>query len=261
MVSKLMMHRYYVQQPAHLNALEMTVYVYNTIAYSSIVSILIPLIFYFRKIKNQAKHHRTVGIYLCSCLLFDAVNFVLYFQGYSTVISVNLFYILTFITMNVLYFQLIYKDGPKTIFFAGIGIYSVSLIYAVSSQGIGNPHSALWAISGVIIAIHSVIYTNTNFFKTPDNLLDLNLNSTIIINGSLSFYFIATIFLFLATTFFFEELTADMRRLSWSFHNGVNILKNIGIAVGLYYTGRRKVDITIEQLEEMDRRLQHAKRF
>jgi hypothetical protein len=116
-------------------------------------------------------------------------------------------------------------------------------------DGIFVMQSTLWTTGAAIIAFHSLVFTSGRFTKSAEALLDLNLDCKLIINGSVSLYFMASLFFFVVATYFFEELSAPMRQLSWSFHNIINIMKNIGLAIGFYYTGKRKIDITIEQLE------------
>jgi hypothetical protein len=87
----------------------------------------------------------------------------------------------------------------------------------------------------------------------PERLLDKNLHSNLMISGSLTAYFLLTFFLFLFTRYIFTTTNVDTSRLFWSFHNFANIGKNIGLAIGLYLTGKRNVYITLEQLEKIGR--------
>jgi hypothetical protein len=64
-----------------------------------------------------------------------------------------------------------------------------------------------------------------------------------------------SILIFFLARDFFKSEDATTIRAFWSLHNIFNILKNIGLAIGFYYTGKRRIYMTMEQLEKIARKL------
>ncbi|HEY0770592.1 MAG TPA: hypothetical protein VGD31_09690, partial [Sphingobacteriaceae bacterium] len=78
-----------------------------------------------------------------------------------------------------------------------------------------------------------------------------NLYSGLIFNGAVIFYFSFNFFLFMIANYVLTELTPDMSRMAWAFHNVNNVIKNIAFAFGFYYTMRRRVNLSDEEVEKI----------
>ncbi|NBW36781.1 MAG: hypothetical protein EBR30_17505 [Cytophagia bacterium] len=53
--------------------------------------------------------------------------------------------------------------------------------------------------------------------------------------------------------FVFSQLTPNEARSFWSIHNIINVLKNLGIALAFFLSGKRNVYMTFSQLERIGR--------
>jgi hypothetical protein len=80
--------------------------------------------------------------------------------------------------------------------------------------------------------------------------------SNMIFNAAFFIYaFIALVMFFL-----FDSVTkhqdAQTFYAFWSIHNAFAIIKNIGFALAFYYTGKRQIYMTMEQLERIANELE-----
>jgi hypothetical protein len=219
----------------------------------STYSILIPLIVYLRGIKRFPRANHIVGIYIFAAMICDIAINVLFYQGYATVIPMNAYYISTFILISLFYLELIFKKRLGYALYVGGIIYSMALVWQFLNSHLTGLQSTLWATEAFIIGGYGIIYITNLHNMVVDRLLDKNLYSYQIINASFLFYFLTTLILFLSTDYVLTETDPDTRHIFWSFHNIANTLKNIGLAIGLYYTGRRDVTTTLLEIERIGR--------
>jgi hypothetical protein len=219
----------------------------------STYSILIPLIVYLKGIKRFPRANHIVGIYVFAAMICDLAVNVLFYQGYATVIPMNTYYISTFVLISLFYFELVFKKRLGYVLYVGGIIYSMVLVWQFLNSHLTGLQSTLWAIEGFIIGSYGIIYITNLHNMVVDRLLDKNLHSYQIINASFLFYFLTTLILFFSTDYVLTETDPDTSRIFWSFHNIVNTLKNIGLAIGLYYTGRRDVTTTLLEIERIGR--------
>lgn len=121
--------------------------------------------------------------------------------------------------------------------------------YSVGLKELIHFNGETWATAGLILVVFGIIYNNYQVEKPP--LLDKNLYSGLIFNAAIILYFSFNSFLFFIANYIFSEMSPDESRLTWSFHNVNNIIKNFAFAAGFYYTWRRRLNLSDEEAERI----------
>jgi hypothetical protein len=219
----------------------------------SIGSVFIPLIACTIRCKELPKENYIVGILLLTSLLSDSIALVCLKFNAPTVLINNVFDICSFIIVSFFYYHLFLYHKPAAILTAGSVVYACSLLYYIYSAGFQLPHTMLWAINGGIVGLYGLLYFVLIPGMTLDRLTNKHFLSYAIINGSFIFYFFFTVLFFMSFNYFLSISDGVIGTLLWCSHNIANTLKNIGLAIGLYYTGRRDVTTTLLEIERIGR--------
>jgi hypothetical protein len=220
------------------------------IRWSANLSGIIPLIFYLRFISNFPKQNHFVAAIIILSGCTDALSLL-------TRLSIipNLFEILQFILINLFYLELVYKKKSEPVILVGVGIYIAVLIYSVLAQGFQQYYTALWCTGALITLIHSFFYVFNIPKMVIERYFDSNLLSNMIFNAAFFLYFFVALVMF----FLFDSVAKNKDLISikafWSIHNAFAIIKNMGFALAFYYTGKRQIYMTTEQLERIAREL------
>jgi hypothetical protein len=227
----------------------------DTIAFIQSVSIfsaIAPLIFYLVRFKISPRQNHIIGGFIIVCGIFD---FMLGLRLFSVVILCNLQDVLQFFLLTWFYYELVYKKRADLVMLVSIGTYMAVLFACMYYMGISQNYSFAWTAASIIFTIHAMVY----FFTIPkmviDRYFDTNFFSNLIFNAALFFYFSMTILIFFMVGDVIKSEDATTIRAFWGLHNIFNILKNIGLAIGFYYTGKRQIYMTMEQLERIARKL------
>ncbi|HEY0739888.1 MAG TPA: hypothetical protein VGD40_00450 [Chryseosolibacter sp.] len=227
----------------------MTPAVIETIKTISILSVLGPLALYILKIKQLPRENQVVGVLVVISAITEVIIAVQVYANKVTATVTNLYFLCAFIVLCFYYYEVVFKFRSKLYFASGLTIYLLSFLLVVFIKGINVFHGELWALTGLILVIFGIMYNNYQVEKPP--LLDKNLYSGLIFNAAIMFYFSFNFFLFLIANYVLTELSAEMARMAWAFHNVNNIIKNIAFAFGFYYTNRRRVNLTAEEVERI----------
>lgn len=216
------------------------------IRWSANLSGIIPAVFYLRYFSKVPKQNHLIAalIFLSGCA--DALALLV-----SAPIVPNLFEILQFILINWFYFELVYKKKSEPVALIGVGVYVAVMIYSVAAKGLGENYTTLWCTGAFIALVHTFFYA----FNVPrmaiERYFDSNLLSNMIFNAA---FFIYT-FVALVMFFLFDSVTKNQDAQTfyafWSIHNAFAVIKNIGFALAFYYTGKRQIYMTMEQLERI----------
>ena len=219
----------------------------------SVFSVVAPVIFYFVKFRISPRQNHIIGSYIILCAAFDIL---ITFQLLPNSILYNGQDVFQFIILTWFYYELVYKKRSDLVMLVTIGTYIAVLLTCIFYQGIFKTYSFLWTTGSVIISIHALVY----IFNVPrmvvDRYFDNNFFSNLIFNASLLFYFSMTILIFFVAESIFASENTDTIKAFWSVHNMLNIVKNIGLAIGFYYTGKRQIYMTMTQLEKIAKRLE-----
>lgn len=227
--------------------------IFKIVVAISTLSVLVPLAIFIRGRSRFPKANKFVGLFLVVSLICDIAVNILFYQRKSNAIPVNLYYVASFILVSYFYFELIFKKRLKAVLISGTIAFTIALVWELSNYRVDQFQGTLWAIIALIVGGYGIVYIVNAHKMVLEKMLDKNLISYQIINASFIFYFLVTILLFLSTNFVFTHSDADISRIFWSLHNIANTLKNIGLAIGLYYTGKRDVKTTLLEIERISR--------
>lgn len=227
----------------------MTPFVINIIKLISILSVAGPLVLYLVRIKNLPRENHVIGILVVISAITELIVAVQVSSNQLTVVVTNLYFLTTFIVLCFYYYEVVFQFKSGVFFRLGLIIYIASFVLVNLLEGYRVFHGELWALTGLILVVYGIIFNNYQVEKPP--LLDKNLYSGLIFNAAIMFYFSFNFFLFLIANYVLTELSAEMARMAWAFHNVNNIIKNIAFAFGLYYTNRRRLNLTDEEVERI----------
>ena len=204
--------------------------VYEIVTHISILSPLAGCVVFFIKKHSLSGHNFHILIYIITCLLADVVT---YFKIFPASIVFNIKDILQFFIIYTVYANWLLRRFVWLLFFAMLS-YCIGAIVTITFQGVNVYNAYLWSLSSGIISIFTLIYPES-LIRTPERTRAYeNEKSSLILNSSLSLYFLTTIFIFQLAPFFFEKMDHDILMLTWTCHNMANILKNTGIAIAFY---------------------------
>lgn len=219
------------------------------IRYLSNFSVLIPLLFYIVKAKILPRENHVIGLFVIVSGVANLIGSLYSSMKISNAAIFNIHDIIAFVILCWYYYQVVFRFKSRGYFYLGISAYVISFWVVSSRMGIGVFQGELWAIAGLIIFVFGIIYNNYQVEKPP--LLDKNLYSGLIFNAAIMFYFSFNFFLFLIANYVLTELSPETSRMTWAFHNVNNIIKDISFAAGLYYTNRRRLNLTEEEVERI----------
>ncbi|HEY0652419.1 MAG TPA: hypothetical protein VGD65_04785 [Chryseosolibacter sp.] len=190
-----------------------------------------------------------MGVVVMLSAVAEIVVTILYNKSEPTAIIYNLYYALIFGALCWYYYEVVFKYKNRRYFYFGIAVYVISLLLVAFRHSMDIYQGEMWAITGAILVFFGIVYNNYQVEKPP--LFDKNLYSGLIFNGAVIFYFSFNFFLFMIANYVLTELTPDMSRMAWAFHNVNNVIKNIAFAFGFYYTMRRRVNLSDEEVEKI----------
>ncbi len=219
------------------------------IRYLSNASVLLPLFFYGLKFKHLPKENHIVGIVVLVSAISDLIGFLFAQAAASTSILFNIYYFAVFAVLGWYYYEVVFQFKNRGYLYFGIGAYLVALWFVNMYHDIFTFQGEMWAVTGSILVIFGIVYNNYQVEKPP--LLDRNLYSGLIFNAAIMLYFSFNFFLFIIANHVLTELSPDTARMAWGFHNVNNIIKNIAFAFGFYYTNRRRLNLTDEEIERI----------
>jgi hypothetical protein len=215
----------------------------------SIFSILAPFVTYCLKLRKLPRENHIIGIVIIISAAIEIFVTIQFEGNRPTAIAYNMYFVFLFSLLCWYYYEVVFKFKNRGYFFFGIGAYVMALFVVSARLAFETYQGEMWAITGVILVVFGIIYNNYQVEKPP--LFDKNLYSGLIFNGAIMLYFSFNFFIFIVANYVLTELSPDSSRMAWAFHNMNNIIKNIAFAFGLYYTGRRRVNLTDEEVERI----------
>ncbi len=168
-------------------------------------------------------------------------------------ILANLYHTMQFAVITWLYFKLVYNKKSEPIALIGIGIYVAVLIYSIAKYGLFQHYTGLWTTAAVITVIHAMFYVFNIPRMVTERYFDPHLLSNMIFNASLFVYFFVALVIFFLFDSMARTQDTEAFKAFWSIHNAFNIIKNLGFALAFYYTGKRKIYMTMDQLQRIAR--------
>lgn len=224
------------------------------IRWASHLSVLIPLAVYLPRLTRSPQQNHIVAALIIVSGVTDTISL---YTGSSLLF--NLYEIIAFVLITWFFYVLVYKKKSELVALISIGVFASVLIYSTIQYGFDRNFSGLWVTSAIITLIHSTVYVFNIPRMVIDRYFDNNLLSNMIFTASMfAFFFVAMIVYFLFDPVSKVEDDNSLKAF-WSIHNAFNILKNLGFALAFYYTGKRSVYMTVEQLERIAKQLDEEK--
>ena len=109
-------------------------------------------------------------------------------------------------------------------------------INTVLFQGFSEYQGYSRAFGGLVLIACSLMYFRSLILNLPaPNILQYGL---FWINVGIIFYYSFNLLLFIFSDYVFDNMTLDLRKVFWTFHNGNNIIKNALFFVGFYFASK-----------------------
>lgn len=215
----------------------------------SIFSVLAPFSSYWIQYKKLPRESHIMGIVSIVEVLTGFVVFILPSMHGSTTIAYHAYFVFLFITLCLYYYQVVFKFKNRGYFYLGVALYLIAVFVIDTQRVLIIYQSEMWAVTGVILVFFGIIYNNYQVEKPP--LFDKNLYSGLIFNGAIILYFSFNFFLFIIANYVLSEPSPDTNLMALTFHNINNIIRNVAFAFAFYYTGRRRVNLTDEEIKRI----------
>jgi drug/metabolite transporter (DMT)-like permease len=218
----------------------------EVIKYLSNLSVLVPIFFYLKKIKVLPKENRIIGIFVFVSAFCDLIGFWLYYNRIQTGWVANFYYNASFVVLCFYYHHVVFRFKNRKYFYLGIIVFLISNVIINAQQSFNEYQGLMWIVIGMIIVMFGIIFNNYQVEKPP--LFDKNLYSGLIFNGAVTLYFSFNFFAFLLLNYAATDFGPEVIRLTLAFNNVNNIIKNIVLAFGFYYTNRRLINLPDEEI-------------
>ncbi|MFM6976375.1 MAG: hypothetical protein ACKOW2_05975 [Sphingobacteriaceae bacterium] len=219
---------------------------YIFLAYVSLGSIAVPLLLWLSKAKYNFKipFLRAMLVLLLVTGGLDLIAYVLSKMGMSNIPVINIFFILQFYLLSYIYS--IYLK--KNIFIkVSVIVFSVLIIInALFIQPFNQMQSWSDGLQSVLlifygIICHKYLLRHLSADESKDYMLFW-------VNMAFMFYFSLNLYIFFTSNYLFNNETSDIVIIVWAFHNCFNVIKNVMLAVGIYYAGKLKIENLHKQI-------------
>lgn len=206
----------------------------STIRIISIFSFLIPSLLLLLTVKQQSKSAVTnllLVLFLVSGSM-DLFGLVKLSREQSAILS-NSFTIIEFLLLCGVYFKM-FLEEHKVLFYVAVAVFVFSEIaVSIFLQPFDSFQNLSIVLEAIIFILFAFSWKLHVFVTTP--VLKIGRYSYFWINTAVLVYFSINLLLFILASYVFTNMSADLGRIFWAFHNFNNIVKNVLFAVGLYY--------------------------
>jgi drug/metabolite transporter (DMT)-like permease len=217
---------------------DMVLQISRALIYISYFSIVVPCYFLLRK-KHILKfrQYRLLGILFLVSVVADAGSFILAHYGISNIPVINLYFIVSFGIISLMYARLLRSTKHAIYSFFGV-TFAFFILDCYYIQGFGTLQSYVATLCGILAIGYSVIYYDHLLNTIP--VSSIRRLPFFWINTAVAYYFSFNLFILVFGTFIFENLKEVEIHAVWVFHNLNNIIKNGLFAIGLYYAGEKR---------------------
>ncbi|HET9057501.1 MAG TPA: hypothetical protein VFN30_11715 [Chitinophagaceae bacterium] len=201
--------------------------------YVSIFSVFLPITFLFRKSKMPENSlTKALGLLLIISPITDLINYTLGKIEMPSLIVANLCFILQFLLLNYIFTLLL---SNKKIVYTGALLFVIFTLYNfLRIQNFTEYQDWPYVTGSIMLLTYSLLYMWQLIIAPPaQNIWQF---SPFWINTAVLWYFS----LFLMINYVFKNFSTEIAMVVWVFHNINNIVKNILLAVGIYYSGEIK---------------------
>jgi uncharacterized membrane protein YwzB len=213
----------------------------DIISYISIFSVVIPLLFYFFRIKSLPKVGHIAGVVVIFYALSEVIFTTLVSKKISTAPASNIYFLLHFALLNWFYYELFIKKNHngnyRILLITGIVLYVACFIITLFKLGFFQYHGLLRALGGMIIITYSAAFLY--YLLTANIPLHLQASDGAFwFVGGIVFHLSVTIGIYITFQYVFTNAETDLLRDVWSIHNVCNVIKNMAFAAGFYHMGK-----------------------
>lgn len=217
----------------------MTREVFLWIVNASIISPIIPLICLWIFRMGQPRQNRILAISLCISFVFDVTAWAVAQYKVSNSVIINLYFIVAFPAIMWFYHETLIKPILKLLVRIFCTLFLVLALALALLNGIHSPDYTIWMTSSILITLTSLFFVVDLNLMDASNFLNNPFHKTnILINTSLALYYFVTTVMFAVSDYVFAHATREGGFAFWACHNGLNILKNIGVAVAFYRSAK-----------------------
>lgn len=211
---------------------------YLFIAYLSLVSVVIPLIVWLNRAKENSRSQflRWMMIFLLLSAVFDLLVYIWGLIGKSSIGLVNIFFILQFYLLSYMYF--IYMKNSKLI---GFSVAVFTLFVLINTFCI-QPFDQIQHLSDGLQSVLLIIYAVACHLYLLDHPSEDERKDSMIfwVNMAFMFYFSLNLYLFISSNYVFTNESSETGLIFWTFHNCFNVIKNAMLAFGIYHASTRR---------------------
>lgn len=207
------------------------------IRYASNLSVIVPIIMVLTLggLPKSLSFSLLKYILLAS-LLSDAISLPLLELQITTYPISNSYVVITF-SLFILFYKELLPSKLQSVLNGSLIIFIIFfLVNCLYIQPIIDFQSYTRAFSAAILMVASLSYYHTLLKAQPID--DVSVFSFFWINSGVFFYFSFSFFLFLFGNYVFTNMSPEVGRTYWAFHNLNNIAKNLLFALGIWYAGR-----------------------
>jgi len=214
----------------------MQLIIFKALLYISYFSIVVPFLFLFRrKHVLRSRQFQFVTVLLVVSVIADATGYILIKNELSNLVINNLYFLASFVILSLLYAQLLRAGRGAIYIFAALAICFFTWD-SFTQQSITGVQSYVITFCSVLALTYSLIYFDHLLHTSPaSNLAKFPL---FWINSAIMYYYGMNLFIFIFSTYIFENLQDNEILVVWIFHNMNNIIKNVLLATGIYHAGK-----------------------
>lgn len=183
----------------------------------------------------RSRQFQIVTVLLIVSVIADATGYILIKNEISNLVINNLYFLASFVILSLLYARLL--SGGSTAIYIFIAFTICFFTWdSLTQQSITGVQSYVITLCCVLAFGYSLIYFDHLLHTSPaSNLAKVPF---FWINSAIMYYYGMNLFIFIFSTYIFENLKDNEILLVWIFHNVNNIIKNILLAIGIYHAGK-----------------------
>jgi hypothetical protein len=183
----------------------------------------------------RSRQFQIVGVLLIVSLIADVTGYVLIKNEISNLVINNLYFLASFVVLSLLYARLL--SGGRTAIYIFIAAAICFFAWdSLTQQSITGVQSYIITLCSVLALAYSLIYFDHLLHTSPAS--DLAKFPFFWINSAIMYYYGMNLFIFIFSTYIFENLKDNEILIVWIFHNVNNTIKNTLLAIGIYNAGK-----------------------
>ncbi len=217
--------------------MDMELLIFKALLYISYFSIVVPIFFLLkRKHVLRSRQYQLVALLLIVSVIADVTGYIFIKNEASNLVVNNLYFLATFVILSLLYARLL--RGGRTAIYGFIALTICFFAWdSLSQQSLSGVQSYVITLYSVLALGYSLVYFDHLLHTSP--AFDLAKFPFFWVNAAVTYYYGLNLFIFIFSTYIFENLKDNEILVVWIFHNLNNTVKNLLLAVGIYLAGKK----------------------